>query len=140
MRSTLVVDTGPLIALFDADDKHHERVKAWYQAHSHRGISTLAVVTEVVYSLSRLEAQLDFLHWARRAILLVELSEEDFDRCIQVMSKYGDLPADFADATLVAIAERLNIREILTFDSDFRVYKFRNREAFRLPLMDAVAP
>jgi predicted nucleic acid-binding protein len=123
------------------DDKHHDHTREWYRQHNFQGVSTLAVVTEVVYCLSyRLESQLDFLRWARQAIWHVELNDDDFDRCIEVMAKYGDLPADFADATLVAIAERLGIREVLTFDSDFRIYKFRNREAFRLPLFDQKAP
>ena len=47
------------------------------------------------------------------------------------MAKYVDLPMDFADATLVAVAERLGIRDVATLDDDFTVYRFRDRWAFR---------
>lgn len=137
-RRDVVVDSGPLIALFDADDVNHQLVKQWYRGHWFRGCTTLAVITEVSYSLSyRVELQLSFLKWVREgALRIVELTDRDFDRCIGVIEKISDLPADFADATLVAIADRLAIREVVTFDGDFRIYRYRRRQTFLLPLLD----
>ena len=134
----MVVDSGPLIALFDSDDQNHERVRAWYRGHWFRGHTTLAVVTEVSYSLSyRIESELSFLKWVRAgALRVVNLTDDDLARCIEVIAKYSDLPADFSDATLVAVAERLGIREVATLDGDFRVYRCRKRRTFLLPLLD----
>lgn len=49
-----------------------------------------------------------------------------------VMRKYRDLPADFADACLVQLADELNTGDILTPDRDFESYRWRKTRAFRL--------
>jgi hypothetical protein len=69
------------------------------------------------------------------AVGCIELSDADAVRVIALHEKYADRPMDFADATLIAIAERLDIREVLTLDSDFRFYRFRNRQHFVTPLL-----
>lgn len=67
-------------------------------------------------------------------MLLVDLTPDDLARFIEVMQKYSDLPADFADATLVAIADRLGVVEVVSFDSDFDIYRRADGAAFiRLP-------
>lgn len=67
-------------------------------------------------------------------MLLVDLTPDDLARVIEVMEKYADLPADFADATLVAIADRLGATEVVSFDSDFDVYRRADGAPFiRLP-------
>ncbi|MBI4582267.1 MAG: hypothetical protein HY718_21415, partial [Planctomycetes bacterium] len=57
---------------------------------------------------------------------------DDAPRMRELMRKYRDLPMDLADASLVALAEALNRRQVFTLDGDFQVYRFRDREAFRL--------
>ena len=133
MLAAVAVDSGPLVALFDRDDPAHERALAWMQRFSGRLVSTLAVVTEVVYLLDfSPQVQVNFLRWlARGALALQQLSETDFERIAEVMDKYHDLPADFADATLIAVCERLDIREVASLDSDFDIYRFRKRIRFR---------
>ena len=54
------------------------------------------------------------------------------DRVIALMSKYHDVPMSLADASLVAIAEAQSIKTVFSLDSDFSVYRFRGREAFRV--------
>ena len=46
------------------------------------------------------------------------------------MMKYADVPMDFADATLVALAEERDDTRILTLDSDFHVYRLHGRRRF----------
>jgi len=48
------------------------------------------------------------------------------------MEKYADLPMDFADATLVSLAEELNTDLVFTVDKDFSVYRIRGRKNFRI--------
>ena len=50
----------------------------------------------------------------------------------EIMSKYRDTPADFADACLIAMADKLDTGDILTLDSDFRHYRWRRNRRFRL--------
>lgn len=71
---------------------------------------------------------------ARGDIEIVELAEEAVERVRSLMEKYSDTPMSLADASLVAVAERLGLKRIFTLDSDFDVYRFRGRERFeRIP-------
>ena len=141
MRRRVVVDSGPLVALFDKDDLDHRRVINFFRDFDGQLLSTLAVFTEVMHLLdfSR-ETQQEFLRWAfARGVKRVELTDQDGQRVVQLHAKYADLPMDFADATLVAVAERMGISEAVTLDSDFRVYKLRGRQSFSVPLLDSGA-
>ena len=53
-------------------------------------------------------------------------------RCRTLIEKYSDLPMDFADATLVVLAEELNTDLVFTLDQDFQVYRVRGRKQFRV--------
>ncbi len=49
------------------------------------------------------------------------------------MTKYADLPMDFADASLVALGERLKLRKVFTLDRrDFRLYRPRHVRSFEI--------
>jgi predicted nucleic acid-binding protein len=54
----------------------------------------------------------------------------EFQRARDLMAKYKDLPMDFADASLVAVAEVLDEARVFTLDADFRIYRFRDRGTF----------
>jgi predicted nucleic acid-binding protein len=96
-------------------------------------ISDLPVVTEVMYLLDfSVQAQVGFLRWLLAGgVTLIDVSSEDFERTVELLEKYRGLPADFADATLVAIAERMGLHEIATLDRDFGVYRLKGKRAFR---------
>ncbi|MDR3161987.1 MAG: PIN domain-containing protein [Spirochaetaceae bacterium] len=125
MISTVLIDAGPLIALFDRDDKYHHRVRAFLEDYECRFVSTLAVLTEVSYMLNfSVHAQIDFLEWILRGgIRLEDIRRDDIARIITLVQKYHDVPMDFADATLVAAAEKTGIRSIISLDSDFDIYR-----------------
>lgn len=137
MPAKAVVDAGPLVALFDGRDADHARMVAFLKDDTRRLYSTLAVATEVMHLLDfSHRAQQDFLRWFfGGAVHCIEFSDTDAERVIALHEKYADRPMDFADATLIAIAERFDIREALTLDSDFRFYRFRNRLHFVTPLL-----
>ena len=59
------------------------------------------------------------------------LTAGDLPRIIEIMRKYSDLPADFADASLVAMCERRGITSVATLDRHFEVYRTRDRKRFR---------
>lgn len=54
---------------------------------------------------------------------ICEISQEDIGRILELTRKYRDRPMDFADATLLVIAERTSIRKIISLDSDFDSYR-----------------
>lgn len=67
---------------------------------------------------------------AAGGIQVMDLLPEDYARIAELNNRYADLPGDFADLTLVALSERLNLAEILTLDSDFDVVRRFRREPF----------
>jgi len=129
MGGEVAVDSGPLVALFNATDAYHAKALAWARTFTGRLVSNAVVVTEVVYLLDvNSQVQSDFLLWIGRGGMgLIELTAEDRQRCAQIMVKYADLPAVFADASLLAQAERLGLREVASIDRDFDVYRLKNR-------------
>ena len=138
MPDAIVVDSGPLVALFDHNDHYHAKALAFIRKQRCHLLSVMPVVTETMYLLDfSLRAQLDFLKWvASGAIELVETNETDLERVIQLMDKYADLPMDFTDGLLVAICERLGNKRIATVDSDFTLYRYNDRSRFINPFLD----
>ncbi len=133
MARDILVDAGPLIALFDADDAFHERALAFVADVPYRFVTTTAVMTEVLHMIDfDVRAQIGFLEWVvSRGVSLHEIGESDIGRVLQLTRKYADLPMDFADATLVIAAERTGIRTIASVDSDFDVYRLPGKEQIR---------
>jgi uncharacterized protein len=88
-------------------------------------ISTLAVFNEVSYFLgANIKVQRDFFDWVMcRRVIISDINQHDMPRLIKFIEKYSDLPIDFTDATLVITAEKTGIRQIISMDSDFEIYR-----------------
>ena len=130
MINSVLIDAGPLIALFDSSEKHHAQIKIFLKKHPFRFISTFAVLTEVSHMLDfSKNAQRDFYKWIMcKGVLLSDINQNDMPRIIELTEKYSDLPMDFADATLVITAEKTGIREIISLDRDFDIYRLPGKE------------
>jgi uncharacterized protein len=127
---SILVDAGPLIALFDRSDAHHSGVRDLIGDRPAQLISTWPVVTEVSHMLDfDVRAQLDFLRWvSARGVILHEIDEGALERIIELTSKYQDRPMDLADASLVVAAEQLNLYEVISIDRDFDIYRTSDRK------------
>ena len=124
----VLVDSGPLIALFNAADHWHGTVLAWLQANPGATLhSTWPVATEVCALLARRIANdcaLDFLRWAQRGgIALDSAVPGSLTEVLRISERFADLPFDLADASVAEAASRLRIRHVLTIDADFDVYR-----------------
>lgn len=129
---SIVVDSGPLIALFDGSDQYHAIAVAFVRNLDGRLVTNFPVITEVVYVLDfSPQAQRDFLFWAEQALSIDTDTAGDLPRIRALLEKYGDLPANFADASLVALCERIDTTNVASVDKDFTIYRTRNRKAFR---------
>ena len=73
---------------------------------------------------------LNFLQWARAVVEIDDATHEDLPRMIEILKKYNDLPADLADASLIALCERRRITTIASIDSDFDVYRLLKKKKF----------
>lgn len=132
MRRCLI-DAGPLIALFDRDDACHKAIREFLQTYEGRLMTSWAVITEVLHMLDfNVRVQLDFLEWIRRdALEIAPLTKNHILRIIELSEKYSDVPMDFADATLMVISEIECVKEMITIDSDFHVYRNIRKEMLR---------
>lgn len=114
----VLVDTGILYALADADDGWHDRARTWLEDQTGLLIAPVTVVAEVAYLIhTRLgaAAELAFARSVAGGELEIEgLRDADLDRCCEVMEKRPEL--GFVDASIVAIAERLNVGALATTD------------------------
>jgi hypothetical protein len=132
---SIVVDAGPLIALFRRRDTHHARVKRFLSANTPRLVSTLAVVAEVCHFLNA-DGKTALLTWIRRGGLSLQpLGADDFLEITAIIRRYADRGIDFADATLVWLADLVKTVDVMTIDrKDFLVYRVRGGRAFNLVL------
>ena len=129
---SIVVDAGPLIGLFDPDDAHHKAAGEFLRRSGEaRLITTSLVIGEVAAMLSDMPPNLfRFLDWVLAAVEVDDRLHEDLPRILEIMAKYGDLPADLADASLVALCERRGISTVASIESDFDVYRLPKGKKF----------
>ena len=126
----VLVDSGPLIALFNGSDRWHAPVLAWLKTNQAAAlISTWPVATEVCALLARRvhnDCALDFLRWAQRGGIVLEGAVEgSITEVLRVSERFADLPFDLADASIAEAAMRLKLRHVLSIDADFEVYRDR---------------
>lgn len=131
MPGPALVDTGPLAAWFRGNDPFHDAADRFFRGFDGELITTWPVVVEATHLL-RPEAQLLFLAWVRKGgVALADIGAEDLERLERLIAKYRDQPMDFADATLVLLAERTGVGDIITLDrKQFDVYRFGGNRRF----------
>ena len=127
----MLVDSGPLIALFNGADRWHEAVVGWLQAHPAATLlSTWPVATEVCALLARRignPCALDFLRWAQRGGITLDAAVEgSITEVLRISERFASLPFDLADASIAETAARLKLRHLLSIDADFDVYRDRS--------------
>ncbi len=132
-----LVDAGPLIALFNRNDRYHADCTALFRSLNCAFYTTLPVLTETMYFLSAFgghRAQQALWTLVHRGDLVLEHpSPQELLRMAEMMEKYCDHPMDFADASLVTLAERLSLHRIFTLDrNDFSTYRMRGNLPFTI--------
>ena len=132
----IIADTGFWLALGDKKDKHHQNADNFAKTTDERLITTYPVITEVCHILLKrqgIKAQLNFVTmYQLGAFDVFEISKQDKSRIFSLMQQYADLPMDFADASLVLLAEQLGHGRILSTDKrDFHTYRWKNTQPFQ---------
>lgn len=124
----ILVDTGPLVALFDPKDSKHQHCREVLRELTAPLGSTLPILTEAFHILSPDSIGSDRLRdfVLRNGLQILPLEREALERAFELMEQYRDQPMDLADASLIAIAERIPTRRIFTLDrKDFSIYRLR---------------
>ncbi len=133
MANELLLDTGALVSLLDRSQTRHEEFARFFDSWTAPVVSSEAVLTEATHLLGRIPGGrrtcLDF--FLAGGALLVPSTLPSLRRCRELIDSYDDLPMDFADATLVVLAEELGTDCVFTTDHrDFSVYRIEGRKPF----------
>jgi hypothetical protein len=131
----ILIDTGPIVAFFDKDDRYHTLCIEILKEIREPLVTTWPVLTECFYLVNFSWEVQDslWLFIQRGGIEIYPLEKELLNRCRELMKQYRDLPMDLADATIVALAEVLGISKIFTLDhKDFSIYRFKQKKRFTL--------
>lgn len=124
----ILIDTGPLVALFDLRDGLHARASTTLKGLREPLATTVAVLTEAFHMLEPQSVGSDRLREfvVRGGLAVAFLERPSLVRAFELMEQYADQPMDLADASLIAAAESLETRKFFTFDTnDFGVYRVR---------------
>ena len=135
MSRLAVVDAGPLYAAADVDDDDHESSLAALSRPDLRLVVPALVIAEATYFVGR---RLGSVAESRFLRGVGELdvegpSVEDFERIAELVEQYSDFPLGGTDASVIALAERLEAPIVLTLDHrHFAAVRPSHRESFEL--------
>lgn len=135
MRPAALVDTGFLLAVFERRDQWHRACLRTLEAVHYPLLTSEAVLAEMFHLVGGhprdVEAAWKFVR--SEAIALASITAADLPALEYLMAHYHDRPMDFADATLVRLAERESLSTILTIDhDDFETYRIGGRKRFTI--------
>jgi len=133
-----LLDTGPLVAFLDARDDAHDICVSCLDPFRGQLWTTSAVITESMHMVSGVHdgaSLMAELVLATGAIVRECAQPAQLKEAAASMATYTNVPMDFADATLVLLAEELGVHHIATLDRrGFAVYRTRKGKSFRLVL------
>ena len=139
MRPNVVVDTGPIIALLDADEAQHGWTVSRLEELHPPLLTCEAVLTEASYLIARAGARpsvvIDLV--TRGMLTVFSLLDNEADAISRLMRRYASVPMSLADACLVRITELTANATVLTLDSDFRIYRQKGRRLIPLLMPDS---
>jgi hypothetical protein len=124
----ILVDTGPLVALFDPRDRDHEGCTRTLSSIREPVCTTVPVLTEAFHLLHPDSPGSDRLRdfVSGSGLSLWFLNDAALTRAFELMEQYSDHPMDLADASIVAAAEALSTLRVFTLDrNDFATYRVR---------------
>lgn len=123
-----VVDTGPIVALLNASDRHHGWTRDLLDTVEPPLLTCEAVLSEACFILHRINGGQDavFELLERGAIALGFSLQGELPAVRSLMKRYASVPMSLADACLVRMSELEPKARVITLDSDFKIYR-RNR-------------
>jgi predicted nucleic acid-binding protein len=135
VAAELLLDTGALVSLLDRSQTHHAACRRLFDDWDGAVVSTEAVLTEATHLLAGVHggAATCVEFFLAGGALHVPSTTGSLKRVRTLLNKYANLPMDYADASLVALAEELGTTLIFTTDrTDFSVYRLKDRKPFHI--------
>ena len=135
VRIKALADTGALLALLDRNDRWHSAcVDVFPKLHLPLVTST-AILTELFHLVgdSKHEVRTTWAFIRSGAVSILPIGDADVAALDRLMNKYSDRPMDFADATLVLLAQRQSLSTVFSIDfNDFETYRIAGHKRFRV--------
>ena len=135
MHVRALADTGALLAYLDRTDPWHRRCRDTFGQLRLPLSTSNAVLTELFHLVGDNPREVE-LAWAfirSGAVTVLPISDRDLPDLEMLMRKYRDRPMDFADATLVHLAQRESLSTVFTIDhNDFETYRIGGRKRLRI--------
>jgi uncharacterized protein len=134
MAASCLADTGAILAYVDVRDPWHRACQDAMDQLRIPLLTSTAVLTEVFHfaSTRRMDQSIVWT-FLKSAVVVGPITAADFAHLHSLMSQYADRPMDFADATLVRLAQRESITRIFTIDhADFETYRIGGRRRFHI--------
>jgi uncharacterized protein len=125
MNRRVLLDTGPLVALLNGRDKHHQWARLQWSQTAPPLLTCEAVLSEACFLLRAAPGgNAAVMELLRRHVVEVAFHLEDHvETLARLMRKYASVPMSLADACLVRMAELSPESALLTLDRDFRLYR-----------------
>jgi len=140
----ILLDASGLLAVIDAAQPSHEAtVSALRSAVPPRCLSPF-VLAELDYMVStrvsRAAARRLLVEVGNGAYQLEPFTSADVKRAVEILDKFHDLDVGIADASVVVLAERYGVRDVLTLDErHFRALRDNKGRPFRILPADQAA-
>jgi predicted nucleic acid-binding protein len=131
----ILIDTGPIVAVFSADDAHHRRCSETLKSLRPPLFTCWPVVTEAAWLLRRRPRSLYQLLECLNGVFLalLRLDASDLPGIAALMQRYEAAGLQFADAALAHLAERENIRTVFTTDRrDFSIVRLKRNRMLKI--------
>lgn len=135
MRAAGLIDTGAILALMDKDDAWHAKCVEVFHSLRLPLATTSAVMAEFFHLLGQdpMAVNNAWRFLRSGAVTLLPITDADAPKLESLMEQYSDRPMDFADASLVCLAERESLSTVFTIDfADFETYRIKGRSRFRI--------
>jgi predicted nucleic acid-binding protein len=135
MPGELLLDTGAFVALVDRSEARHSECVAVFEQWRGLVLTTEPVLTETLHLVGAewRSQKICLEFFLRGAFLLIPSSRATLARAATLMERYSDVPMDYADATLVVLAEEVETDRVFTLDRrGFATYRIRGKKPFRI--------
>jgi predicted nucleic acid-binding protein len=133
----ILVDTSGLLAAIDSGQRLHLSCAEVLKDARPPLILSPFVLAELDYLLWTeigADAEAALLDEVARGVYRLEAFDaSDVAHALKVIQKYSDLELGLADASIVVLAEKYEVRDVLTLDEHhFRALRTSDRKPFRL--------
>lgn len=134
MTATVILDTGPWVALHCRDERHHEWATEQFAQHPGPFLTCEAVVTETCFLLARggFDPAKALALLERGVVRIGMVLGDEASAVRKLFERYDNVPASLADACLIRLSEMYESSRVLTLDSDFHIYRRHGRKVIAL--------